>query len=86
MIEDLALPTQWHQQNLIASDLNQHAQIPQHLMAIYNQLDWIGQSLDQLTIQLNIEIAMLTAYLTELELLGLSMQQSGLYLRCRSTQ
>ena len=58
-------------------------QIPEHLLALYHQLDWVGQSIDHLAQQLDLEIAVLTAYLMELELMGLAMQQSGLYLRCR---
>ena len=57
--------------------------IPEHLLALYHQLDWVGQSIDHLAQQLDLEIAVLTAYLMELELMGLAMQQSGLYLRCR---
>lgn len=84
VIEDLALPTQWHSQSVEKSFTQENLNIPEHLIILYNQLDWIGQNLDQLSTQLNIDVATLTSYLMELELLGLCMQQSGLYLRCRS--
>lgn len=84
VLEDLALATQWHQQNIPL--LSDEPQIPEHLMQLYNQLDWVGQSLDQLASALTLETAQLTAQLMELELFGLCMQQSGLYLRCRSTE
>lgn len=57
--------------------------LPSHLFKIYQQLDWVGQSLDDLAYALNIQTAELTGLLMELELMGLSIQQSGLYLRCR---
>lgn len=86
VIEDLALPTQWHHQHIEQSFSQENLSIPEHLIPIYKQLDWIGQNLDQLSTQINIDVATLTSYLMELELLGLCMQQSGLYLRCRSQQ
>ena len=57
--------------------------IPEHLLALYQQLDWVGQSIDHLAQQLNLDIATLTSALMELELMGFCLQQSGLYLRCR---
>ena len=82
IVEDLALPTQWHcaQNN---ENEKQIPEIPPHLFKIYQQLDWIGQDLDTLAIKLALNTAELTSYLMELELLGLCIQQSGLYLRCR---
>ncbi|MEX2965652.1 hypothetical protein [Escherichia coli] len=44
----------------------------------------MGQNIDQLVVHHNIPVSELTSSLMELELLGLCMQQSGLYLRCRS--
>ena len=67
------------------SPLNQ-IHIPQNLLSLYNQLDWIGQSIDDLIIKLNLDISTLTSQLMELELLGLCMQQGGLYLRCRASK
>ena len=85
IIEDLALPTQWHcQQNLSEQSASlESEQVPAHLLKLFNQLDWVGQDLDQLNGQLNLATAELTAQLMELELLGFCIQQCGLYLRCR---
>ena len=91
VLEDLALPTQWQaqQQSLVESTkstLSAKPEIPEHLMPLYNQLDWTGAALDHLAIHLQQDAATLTAQLMELELLGLCMQQSGVYLRCRPIQ
>ena len=93
IIEDLALPTQWqHQQTQQKSYenadhlYNDDTLIAPHLFALYKQLNWVGQNIDQLAAALKIDIATLTSYLMELELSGLCMQQSGLYVRCRSHQ
>ncbi|OTG63895.1 DNA-processing protein DprA [Acinetobacter silvestris] len=87
IIEDLALPTQWHYQQQSESVESETAKldIPTHLLQIYQQLEWVGQDLDSLVKKLNIETAELTSNLMELELLGLCMQQAGLYLRCRNS-
>ena len=82
IIEDLALPTQWHCAQHTENE-KQILEIPPHLFNIYQHLDWIGQDLDTLAIKLELNTAELTSYLMELELLGLCIQQSGLYLRCR---
>lgn len=82
IVEDLALPTQWHCKQQSESS-PQMVDIPEHLFQIYQQLDWIGQDLDTLAVKLALNTAELTSYLMELELLGLCIQQSGLYLRCR---
>ncbi|HQZ60213.1 MAG TPA: DNA-protecting protein DprA, partial [Acinetobacter sp.] len=58
--------------------------IPDHLIALYQNLDWIGQDLDQLLQRYSAPIAETTAQLMELELLGLCLQQGGCYLRCRT--
>ena len=60
-------------------------EIPSHLFKLYQQLDWVGQTLDHLAIQLEMDTASLTSALMELELMGLALQQSGLYLRCRQS-
>ena len=86
VIEDLALPTQWQAlQNSIKNETAAHepSYIPQHLISLYNQLDWVGQDLDHLSSQLRQDVATLTSQLMELELLGFSTQQAGMYLRCR---
>lgn len=85
VIEDLALATQWQslQNNSLDEASSETPNIPTHLIALYNQLDWVGQDLDQLSIQLKSEVALLTAELMELELLGLCTQQSGMFVRCR---
>jgi len=84
IIEDLALPIQWHHQKIQSSLTQENLKIPEHLLALYQQLDWNGQNIDQLATHLKVDIPILTSHLMELELLGLYMQQSGLYLRCRS--
>lgn len=58
--------------------------LPPHLFALLNQLDWVGQDMDALVTKTQIDVATLTGYLIELELMGLVMSQGGLYLRCRS--
>lgn len=88
VIEDLALPTQWQSTHITAEKskpMTISLNVPEHLISLYNQLDWTGQSLDGLAQQLHIDVATLTAQLMELELLGLAMQQAGCYLRCRPT-
>lgn len=95
VIEDLALPTQWHSEQINTQkhqkEINEIKQdeshdLPEYLIALYKQLDWVGQNIDQLAEALNLDIAILTGYLMELELNGLCMQQSGLYVRCRSNK
>ena len=84
VIEDLALPTQWQAQQQPATDIaSAPPTLPAHLIELYQVLDWVGQDLDQLAQRYSAPIAELTAQLMELELLGLSMQQAGRYLRCR---
>ena len=92
VIEDLALATQWqaeavndtYEMNNIDQALSSTTQhIPDDLISVYLQLDWVGQDLDQLSIHLNMDAATLTGKLMELELLGHAIQQSGHYLRCR---
>lgn len=58
--------------------------LPPHLFSLLNQLDWAGQDMDTLVVKTQIDVATLTGYLIELELMGLAMSQGGLYLRCRS--
>lgn len=88
VIEDLALPTQWHaqQHNQQANKINcldTQPELPAHLNILYNQLDWVGQHIDEIMLRQKLDVATLTSQLMELELLGLCMQQAGLYLRCR---
>ena len=88
VIEDLALPTQWQSTHITAEKsepITISLNVPEHLISLYNQLDWTGQGLDGLAQHLHIDVATLTAQLMELELLGLAMQQAGCYLRCRPT-
>lgn len=86
IIEDLALPTQWHCENTQKIEEKEKLPVlPEHLFQLYQQLDWVGQEIDILHQKLNLDIAVLTGYLMELELLGLCIQQSGLYLRCRAS-
>lgn len=58
--------------------------IPEHLFSLYNQLDWVGQDVDNLVAKTGLDVATLMGQLMELELIGKAMQQGGLYLRCRS--
>ena len=88
VLEDLALPTQWQNQQQIeqsksVSELEVQIELPMHLAPLYTQLDWVGQNIDELIAKLRLDISTLTSQLMELELLGLCIQQAGLYLRCR---
>ncbi|WP_277560891.1 DNA-processing protein DprA [Acinetobacter beijerinckii] len=84
IIEDLALPTHWQTQHKPSENPTvEPVNIPTHLVALYQILDWVGQDLDQLAQRYQASIADLTSQLMELELLGLCMQQGGRYLRCR---
>ncbi|TCM62760.1 DNA processing protein [Acinetobacter calcoaceticus] len=128
MIEDLALPTQWHYQRVEQSKTSQETQhhrpvktlkadpihapirvqrpeqsepiqiqlrpsaavepdpvLPEYLFRLYQHLDWVGIDLDTLSKKLDLSTAQLTSHLMELELLGLCIQQFGVYLRCRSS-
>ena len=91
VIEDLALPTQWHtqqhiEQTKISHNLEAPTELPPHLTSLYNQLDWVGQNIDEIIVKQPLDIGTLTSQLMELELLGLCMQQAGLYLRCRPSK
>ena len=55
--------------------------IPEHLMPVYEQLDWHGQDLDGLLNTIEMTPAQLIAHLMELELLGVISVQGGRYLR-----
>lgn len=57
--------------------------LPAHLETLLNQLDWVGQDMDKLINLTNLHIAELSSQLMELELMGLAVQQGGMYLRCR---
>ena len=84
VIEDLALPTQWMvQQKKETSTVPETPVLPEHLIALYQTLDWNGLNMDQLANKLSMDISTLTGQLMELELQGMCIQQSGLYLRCR---
>ena len=97
VLEDLALATEWQfQQQAHVTTKPKTTQeiapeeskllIPDHLNDLYQILDWQGQDLDQLCQKLQQDAATITSQLMELELLGIAMQQSGLYLRCGSRQ
>lgn len=58
--------------------------LPPHLFTLLSQLDWVGQDMDSLIEKTQIDVSALTGQLIELELMGLAMQQGGLYMRCRS--
>ena len=55
--------------------------VPEHLMLVYEQLDWHGQDLDALIIATKIVTPQLIGQLMELELLGIISVQGGRYLR-----
>lgn len=57
--------------------------VPDHLQSIYQHLDWVGISLDDLVETTRTDVATLTGQLMEMELLGFAVQQAGLYQRCR---
>ncbi|MCY1163600.1 DNA protecting protein DprA [compost metagenome] len=88
VLEDLALPTQWQNQQQIEQsksvpEIEVQIELPTHLAPLYTQLDWVGQNIDELIAKLRLDISTLTSQLMELELLGFCIQQAGLYLRCR---
>lgn len=64
-------------------DVSPTHDMPAHLDQLLNQLDWVGQDMDRLISQTGLSIAELSSQLMELELMGLAVQQGGLYLRCR---
>ncbi|MEL0620419.1 DNA-processing protein DprA [Psychrobacter proteolyticus] len=55
--------------------------VPEHLTAIYEQLDWHGQDLDALISATKLAPPQLIGQLMELELMGLISEQGGRYLR-----
>jgi len=55
--------------------------VPEHLTAIYEQLDWHGQDLDALISVTKLAPPQLIGQLMELELMGLISEQGGRYLR-----
>ena len=55
--------------------------IPEHLTALFEQLDWHGQDLDAIIIASNLAPAQLIGQLMELELVGAITVQGGRYLR-----
>lgn len=71
------------QAELLSQSLDVQPDIPEHLFKLYQHLDWIGQDLDQIAFQTQQDAAQLSSALMELELMGLAIQQNGLYLRCR---
>lgn len=57
--------------------------LPNYLLTLLNQLDWVGQDMDSLVERSGLDVATLTGCLMELELLGHVMQHGGRYVRCR---
>lgn len=55
--------------------------VPEHLMPVYEQLDWHGQDLDALIVATTLAPPQLIGQLMELELLGVISVQGGRYLR-----
>ena len=87
IVDELALATAWQQQEnhlpTTTLDADDEHTLPAELCAIYQQLDWVGQDLDQLAQHFAGTTAELTHQLMQLELLGFCVQQAGLYMRCR---
>jgi DNA processing protein len=84
LIEDLALPRRWHQQEqTMSAPIEVAIDLPEHLQLVLGQLDWTGQDVDQLMAQTHLDIATLSSHLMELELLGHVIQVGGRYQRCR---
>ncbi|AXI03434.1 DNA-protecting protein DprA [Aquirhabdus parva] len=54
-----------------------------HLQPLMAHLDWQGQSIDSLVDSSGIDVATLSGFLMELELMGQVVQVNGLYQRCR---
>lgn len=67
----------------ITSPVEVNLDVPSHLQKVYEYLDWQGLSIDALASQTQFDIADLTGQLMELELLGLCIQQAGLYLKAK---
>ncbi len=63
------------------SHINLPVKVPEHLLAIYELLDWHGQDLDALLVSSKLAAPQLIAQLMELELLGAVDVQGGRYLR-----
>ncbi|MGM8888971.1 DNA-processing protein DprA, partial [Psychrobacter sp. 1U2] len=55
--------------------------VAEHLLTVYDQLDWHGQDLDALLVTTKIAPPQLIGQLMELELLGVISVQGGRYLR-----
>ncbi|WP_201528428.1 DNA-processing protein DprA [Psychrobacter frigidicola] len=55
--------------------------VPEHLITVYEQLDWHGQDLDALLVSTELTPPQLIGQLMELELLGAISAQGGRYLR-----
>ncbi|WP_269915143.1 DNA-processing protein DprA [Acinetobacter sp. HY1485] len=77
ILEEIALPVQWQTQS-------HQPDIPLHLNEIYLALDWIGQEIEQIVQITAMPIHLINAGLTELEILGLCIQQQGRYLRFKT--
>lgn len=67
----------------VLSTASSTLELPAHLQPVYQALDWVGISLDDLVDSSRIDVATLTSHLMEMELLGFAVQQGGLYQRCR---
>lgn len=94
IIDELALPRSWQHQHTVLLDSTatplpvaqqpaSNPQVPVHLQPLYQKLDWVGQNMDDLIEHSKLDIATLSSYLMEMELLGYAVQQGGLYQRCR---
>ncbi len=86
IVDELALATAWQQQSIAPTVLVENELLPDDLCPLYQQLDWIGQDLDQLAQHFSGSTAEITSQLMQLELLGYCVQQAGLYMRCRRAE
>lgn len=68
-------------QESLSSPHQANTDVPIHLQAVFNELNWEGSSLDHLAQLLKLDASELNILLTELELLGLCTQSGGRYLR-----
>lgn len=84
LVDELSLATAWQNQANARAETTAPLEtlIPEQLCQLYQQLDWVGRSLDQLAQVFAGSTAELTSQLMQLELLGFCVQQGGLYLRC----
>lgn len=77
----ISLPTRNQTTSNPQSHTTAKATVPEHLVSVYEQLDWHGQDLDALLESTSLTTPQLIGQLMELELLGIISEQGGRYLR-----